>query len=202
MSTDRSDRRDDVRVAALGGVFAAVIGFGGMAIVGTASPVEARRLLDGVLPTVRFAASAYIAGGASVLALMLTLLTFSISHELEFRPSHYHRIRDIAVMTTVVIGGSVMLLMFLSFPLGEADVNRSWYQWVYYAVLLGGAVIGGVFISIVLMLYYAIRGLIGVGQDPSSSALIDSADAEAGVEAEAEALTEDDRDAEGEFVNS
>ncbi|MEZ5225945.1 MAG: hypothetical protein R2710_04535 [Acidimicrobiales bacterium] len=65
-----------------------------------------------------------------------------------------------------------MLLMFLSFPIGEADVERSWYLWVYYAVLLGGAITGGTFISIVLMLYYAVRELIAVGQNPEQSDLV------------------------------
>ena len=179
--TDRSDggsqhsppnRRGDLRWAAVGGVAAGIVGFVGMVIVGTASPFEARRLLDAVLPSVRFAASAYIAGGATILALMLTLVTFSISHDMEFRESHYHRIRAIAQLTTVVIVLAVMLLMFLSFPLGEADVTRGWYQWVYYAVLLGGAGTGGLFISVILMLFYAVRGLIGVGQDPEQSSLV------------------------------
>ncbi len=156
----------------MGGIASAVIVFVGMVVVGTASAFEARRLLDAVLPTVRFAASAYIAGGATILALMLTLVTFSISHDMEFRESHYRRIREIARLTTAVIVVSVMLLMFLSFPLGEADVNRGWYLWVYYAVLLGGAGTGGLFISVILMLFYAVRGLIGVGQDPEQSSLV------------------------------
>ncbi len=167
-----SERRDDLRWAALGGVAAAVVGFGGMVVVGTASAFEARRLLDAVLPTVRFAASSYVAGGATILALMLTLITFSISHDIDFRESHYRRIQQIAQLTSAVIVSSVMLLMFLSFPLGEADVDRGWYLWVYYAVLLGGSITGGIFISIILMLYYAVRGLIGVGQDPEKSSLV------------------------------
>lgn len=73
---------------------------------------------------------------------------------------------------SMAIGGSVVLLMFLSFPLGEADVDRGWYLWAFYAVLLGGAVAGGVFIAVVLMLFYAIRGLVDVGQDPHSSSLV------------------------------
>lgn len=170
------DRRDDRRWAIAGGIAAAGIGFGGMAIVGTASAFEARRLLDAILPTVRFAASAYVAGGATILALMLTLITFSISHELEYRASHYKRIREIAALTTAVIIASVILLMFLSFPIGEADVQRSWYLWVYYAVLLGGAITGGIFISIILMLFYAVRELIHVGEDPETSTLVTLAD--------------------------
>lgn len=175
-ATDTADtdpaRRDDLRWAAMGGIVSGAIGFGGMAIVGTASAFEARRLLDAVLPTVRFAASAYVAGGATILALMLTLITFSISHDMEFRRTHYRRIQQISLMTTAVIVSSVMLLMFLSFPLGEADVNPDWYQWVYYAVLLGGSITGGIFISTVLMLFYAVRGLIGVGEDPEGSNIV------------------------------
>ena len=169
---ERTERRQDLKWAAMGGVAAGGVGFGSMAIVGSASSHEARRLLEAVLPTVRFAASAYVAGGATILALMLTLITFSISHDLEFRESHYRRIRDVSALTTAVIVGSVVLLMFLSFPLGEADVDQGWYLWVFYAVLLGGAVAGGVFIAVVLMLFYAIRGLVDVGQDPHSSSLV------------------------------
>jgi hypothetical protein len=171
---ESQDRRGDLILASAGGVAAAVIGFAGMAVVGSASAFQARRLLESVLPTVRFAASAYIGGGATVLALMLTLLTFSISHDLDFRPTHYRRIRDIAALCAAVIVASVVLLMFLSFPIGEAEVDRGWYLWVYYAVLLGGSITGGAFISIVLMLFYAVRGLIEVALDPASSSLVDT----------------------------
>lgn len=170
------DRRDDRRWAAAGGAIAAVIGFGALALVGTASSMEARGLLESILPTIRYATSSYVAGGATVLALMLTLITFSITHDLDFKVSHYERIRDIAALTTVVIVSSVALLMFLSFPLGQADVTRGYYIWVYYAVLLGSAITGGMFIAVVLMLFYAVRGLIGVGIDEEASPLTVSAD--------------------------
>ena len=166
------DRRHDRKLAAVGGVAAAVIAFGGMAIVGTASSVEARRLLESVLPTVRFAASAYVAGGATILGLMLTLVTFSMSHDQDFRNTHYRRIRDIAGMSTGVVVGSVLLLLFLSFPIDEADVERSWYLPVYYAVLLGAAATGGVFIAVTLMLHSSLRQLIDVAKHGSSSPLV------------------------------
>ncbi len=169
---EQSDRRTDLTWATGGGLAAAVIGFGGMAFVGTASTSEARRLLEPVFSTARFAASAYVAGGATILALMLTLITFSISHDLEFRPIHYRRIRDIAAMTATSITGSVLLLMFLSFPLAEADVEHGWYLWVYYGVLMGGALTGGVFISVILMIFYAVRSLILVGMDSAASEIV------------------------------
>lgn len=168
----REYRRHGRRRAVAGGGVAGLVGFGGMAIVGTASDFEARHLVAAVLPTARFAASAYVAGGATILALMLTLITFSITHELDFTASHYRRIRDVANLTTAGIIASVVLLMFLSFPLGDPDVDRAWYQWVYYGVLLGGAITGGLFVSAVLMLYYAVRELIGVGEDATASTLV------------------------------
>ncbi len=125
-----------------------------------------------MLRTIRFAASSYVAGGATILALMLTLITFSITHDVEFRPSHYQRIREIAWLTTAVIVGSVLLLLFLSFPIGEADVNLSWYQWLYYALLLGAATTGGVFISVILMLFYAVKELVSFAEDASQSSLV------------------------------
>ena len=42
---------------------------------------------------------------------MLTLVTFWIAHDMEFHESHYRRIVAIALLTTVVIVISVMLLM-------------------------------------------------------------------------------------------
>ena len=170
---EAAERHGDLRYAVAGGFVAAVVGFGGMAVVGTASSFEARRLLEATLPTARFAAAAYVGGGATILALMLTLITFSITHDLDFRASHYARIRQIAALTTAVIVASVVLLMLLSFPLGEADVDRDWYLAAYYAVLFGGAVTGGAFISVVLMLYYAVRELIVIGRSPADSALVD-----------------------------
>jgi hypothetical protein len=168
----RRARRDDLRWAAKGGIAAAAVGFGGMAIVGTATSFEARRLLEAILPSLRFAAAGYVATGATILALMLTLITFSISHELEFHVSYYRRIREISALATVVIVGAVLFLMFLSFPLGEADVDMGWYLVVYYALLLCGAVLGGMFISVVLMLLYAVQELISVGEDPEVNDIV------------------------------
>ena len=168
LSTYSADRKS----ALVGGVAAAALGFGTMAVVGKASSFEARRLLDAIIPTVRYSASAYIAGGGTILALMLTMITFSISNELNFASDYFRRIRDIAVLATIEIVGCVLLLMFIAFPLGEVGAAPSWYLWAFYAVLFGGAVSGGLFVSTVLVLFYAIRGLIDIGQNPDESQLL------------------------------
>lgn len=169
---EAASRRADLKWAAFGGVAAAVIGVGGMVLVGAVTSAEARRLLEAMLDTVRFAASAYVAGGATILALMLTLLTFSLSHDIEFHGSHYRRIRQLAALDAAVIIASVVLLMLISVPLDEADVSHNYYRWMYYAVLLGGSATGGIFISVVLMLLYAVRGLVVLAEDERKSDLV------------------------------
>ena len=56
---------------------------------------------------------------------------------------------------------------------GTERVQRLTTPWSSdYGVLLGGAITGGLFISAVLMLYYAVRELIGVGEDATASTLV------------------------------
>lgn len=167
------DRRDDLRFAAVGGLVAAVSGFAVVSIAGTASPFEAQRLLESVLSTARFAAATFVGAGATVLALMLTLITFTLNQDRTFRDSHFVRIRNIAAATTVLIAASVVFLMFLSFPIGEAEVDSTWYLVLYYVVLFGGSVAGGGLISVMMLLYYAIRELTSVGERGRSSALVE-----------------------------
>lgn len=168
----RAERKSDLKSAIVGGLIAAVVGFGTMATVGTASDVEARRLLEGVLPTVRFAASAYVAGGATMLALMLTLITFSITHEDNFTTVHYRRIRDLALLTAATIVGSVVILMAIAFPLDEVDVSRGWYLPAYYFVLFAGAAAGGAFITVIMMLYYAVGDLLDIVREDRSARIL------------------------------
>ena len=169
---DGGGHRADLRYAAAGGTLATVVAFVAMSIVGLASSGEAKALVQAILPTVRFAASAYVAAGSTILALMLTMITFSISHDGRFRSSHFRRIRQIAVMTTTVIVASTLILMFLSFPLLEGDTERSWYLPVYYVLLFVAAVTGGMFISAILMLFYASRELLDVADSSVTSDLL------------------------------
>ncbi|MDX1690822.1 MAG: hypothetical protein R3290_07355 [Acidimicrobiia bacterium] len=170
--------RSDVRWALAGGAVTAVVVIGISTVLGATSSFEAARLLDTVTPTARFAASAYIAGGAAILALMLTLLSFSISHDMQYRPEHYRRIRDVARLTTFVLVMSVAFLILLVFPISEDDVDRVYHLWAYYGVVFGSAVTGGVFVATVLMLYRTVRAVILVGVQGTESPLVMTPDAE------------------------
>lgn len=151
-----------------GGLTAAGAVFAVTALVGRVSSFEARRLVEGIKPTATFAASTYVATGATVLALMSTVIAFSITHESEFRRSHYRRLRLIATATTALILVSIALLTCLVVPIAEADAPSQGYVGLYWTVLILGSIGSGLVVSIVLMLNYAVRGLVDLGTHGSS----------------------------------
>lgn len=157
-----------MRWALAGGMFASAGVFVVTALVGRVSSFEAKRLVEGIKSTATFAASTYVASGATVLALMATMIAFSISHDSEFRKSHYRRLRMIAGATTALILVSLALLACLVVPIAEADVPANGYIILYWAIVVLGSIGGGLMVTIVLMLNYAVRGLIDLGTDGES----------------------------------
>lgn len=169
----RLPRFVDMKWTVAGGAFAAVILFLVGSAVGVVSQHEARPLLQGAVPTIRFLASSVLAAGATILALMLTLISLTEATELDFKPSHFRRLELISLMNAVAIILSVVLLAFLSVPLEESDgpINE-FYHVVYYLVMAGASLLGGIMVTIVLMLHNAVRGLVGAMAPMGSSHLI------------------------------
>lgn len=175
MSTNGSEHRRlvDLRDALIGGGVAALVMFVVVAFVGSVSPFKAIKLLEAVLPTIRFLASSVLAAVATIIALMLTLLSLTYSSEYEFREIHYRRIRQITTLSTVAILASVILLLILGLPVEEAEQLRLYYDIVYYTITALASLLGGLLIAIVLMLQRTIRGLIDIGHPEGDSPLIE-----------------------------
>jgi len=163
----------DAKWALTGGALAAVFGIGVMILVGRVGDYEARLLLEATLPTIRFLASSVITGSATVLALMLTMLGISGQTEVDLKPTHYRRIVQVSVMSVVALIASLLLLMFLTFPLQESEQLRSLYSVVYYVVLGISAVVGGMMVAVVLMLLNAIRQMVEIFHPGASSRIVD-----------------------------
>lgn len=162
----------DMKWTVAGGAFAAVILFLVGSAVGVVSQQEARHLLQGAIPTIRFLTSSVLAAGATILALMLTLISLTEATELDFKPSHFRRLELISLMNAVAIILSVMLLAFLSVPLEESDGPLGEiYHVIYYLVMVGASLLGGIMVTIVLMLHNAVRGLVGAMSPMGSSHL-------------------------------
>jgi hypothetical protein len=162
---DRLDRLGlvDSLWALIGGGIATAIILAVVYTVGSVSGYSALQLLDAALPSVRFLTSTVATGGVTILALMVTLLGLSHSVETELERVHYHRIQQIAYMSTFAIAAAILLLVFLSIPVEQSeDVVLQFAEWVYYGVIGMTSVLGGVMITLVLMLLTAVRGLLHV----------------------------------------
>ena len=165
--------RTDQRQAILGGVVAGIIVLAGMFLINVSSGSEARFLLEAMLPSVRFLCSAVMTASATILALMLTMLSFSGQREAQLKTTHYERVRQIALVDTITFAAAIILLLILSLPLAESqDVPQSWYTVVYYLTMFYAAALGGALISIVLLLYHAIVDMIRVMHPEARSELV------------------------------
>lgn len=149
--------------AIIGGTLGAVVLFVGTYSVGEISRMEARELLITMLPTARFLYSAVITASATILALMLTLLSLSFNTQSRLDVSHYRRIRRIALIDTVTFIAAMTFLLFLVVPLDEPQrILPSWYEIFYYITIVGSAVLGGLLVTIVLMLYSTVTDMITI----------------------------------------
>lgn len=157
----------------IGGVLATLVAFGGGHAVGSISGFEAVRLLEASLPTARFLASGVMAVAATILALMLTLLSLSYGTDFRLRTVHYRRIKMIALVDTVGFVVSTVFLLLLIIPLEQTEnIDVGWYGEIYYAVLGISAVMGGLLITVVLMLYHTVRDVIDTIAGDDSGPLV------------------------------
>lgn len=153
----------DSRQVLLASIVAGGIGLTGMLLVNAGSGSEARFLLEAMMPSVRFLCSAVMTASATILALMLTLISFSSAQDRRLKKTHYDRVRQIALVDTGTFAAAIILLLIISVPLAEAaEIPAGWYSVVYYITVVYAAALGGALIAIVLMLYHAITDLIGV----------------------------------------
>lgn len=164
----------DLTFAVVGGGVAAVVMFAAVVTVGSITPFVGLKLLQSVLPTIRFLASSGLAAGATVMALMLTLIGLTFTSEWQFRDIHFVRIKQISLLATWTMLVSIFMLLFLGLPVEEAEQLQFYYDVVYYAVLAAASILGGLLVAVALMLHRTISGLVAIGHPTASSDLIEN----------------------------
>lgn len=150
--------------ALLGGVLAAAIALAGQWLIGQVySGYEARRLLEAMTTSAHYLGGAVVTASATIIALMLTMLSLTNQAKKDFETVFYKRIERIGVLATISLIGGILLLLFLSVPLQEADtVPSRWFTSIYYVLISFLAILSGLLVAIVLMLLNAMTSLIDV----------------------------------------
>lgn len=155
----------DATYTIVGGAIAALITIGGAFFVGTVTTFEALELTESIAPSIRFLGSSVMTACATILALMLTLLSISSDSldDVDLRDTHYKRLKQISLMCIIALVFSLLILMLVSVPLKEADdLPANLYTWVYYVLVGLTALLAGLFVTMILSLYDAIRDVITI----------------------------------------
>lgn len=158
-----------IRSALAGGGLATVVFLATALGMGSVGDREALHVLESTLPTIRFLCSGAIGAAATVLALMLTLLGLSQDLDSRIHPDYFRRIQHIATLCVWVLIGAVGLLLILCVPLGESDTLATWYNVIYYGVLVLASLLGGALVAIILTLHVAVRALLAAAHPEASS---------------------------------
>jgi hypothetical protein len=154
--------------ALIGGLLAACIAVVGQWFIGRVySGEDARQLIIAMLNSALFFGASVVTASATILALMLTMLSLSDQSKIDFDAVFFHRIERIGILTTISLASSILLLLFLSIPVQQSEkISSDWFTTIYYVLIVALALLAGLLVSIVLMLLNAIRSLIeGVRPD-------------------------------------
>lgn len=168
----RSLRSSELKGSVIGGLVAAVALFAMVVLVGRVGSFEALQLIESVLPGARFLAWAVLGGSLTVLALLLTLLGLSITSDYTFHPRLYTRVGLITNLSVLSIIVAVGLLLAVGVPVQEADEVRPDYAVLYYLLAAGMALLGGIVVSMGLMIGSTLRGLVNVQHPDAVSDLL------------------------------
>ena len=114
----------ELRGSVIGGIVATAAMLGTVVLVGRVGSFEALRLIESVKPGARFLAAAALGGALTVLALMLTVLAFSMTSHYTFHPRLYTRGGLITNLSVLSIIMSVGLRLAVGVPIEEVDEAR------------------------------------------------------------------------------
>lgn len=172
MSRERRPTGSEIWGSLVGGGTGAVALFALTVAVGRFSSGEALRLIESITPAVRFLGVGVVTASITVLGLLLTLLGLSLNSEYQFKPRFYRRVGHITTLSVIGLVTAVAMLLAATVPVGEVDEAR-FYDAYYYVLASGISVLGGVTISMGLMIGATLRGLVRIGRPESTSDLLD-----------------------------
>ncbi len=132
-------------------------------LLGEFSGAEARRLVEATIPTSRLFCATVMTVSATILALMLTIVGLGSKSETKLADAHYHRIVTLAFYDTLLFALSTGLMIIQCVPVYESkEIPGWWYTTMYYLLLSLTSAVGGAAITVISLLYLAVKDVIQV----------------------------------------
>ncbi|MGP1992934.1 hypothetical protein D9V96_013720 [Zobellia laminariae] len=154
---------DYTRRAFLGGAICLVAILAGTFLLGRLSGYEAKVLIKNSLDGLNTLCNTVALASATILALLLTLLSLSSGSESKLKEEHYYHVLQIAKLDTAVFIAAVMSFLLLNLPITESDsVPSNWFNIIYYISLGISSILSAALIVVVLMLYNTVVNIIKI----------------------------------------
>lgn len=149
-------------IAILAGGLVLAVGIGGHVANGAIySSLHARELIEALSSPALYLGSAIAASASTTMALMLTLLGLVRRVDSEFDDSMYRQVYRISQMSAVLLGGSVVMLLLMTMPIGEFDeIPKGWFPNLYAVLYWLVVILSAMLVAMVSLLFTAIRTLI------------------------------------------
>jgi hypothetical protein len=166
--TERAEERErrllfvGARAAAIAGIVVGGVVIGSQVLIGTVySGSQARQLVLAMSGPAGALATAILSG----LAAMLTMLSLSRKLDQDLSASFYVRIQRIALLAILDMVATITLMLLLSAPIQEASreaeqAGELQVRLTYYLLIGLTAVVAGLFVAVIVMLYNAIQAII------------------------------------------
>lgn len=155
--------------AILGGVISLFIILLGTVLLGKLSGYEAKVLITKSLSGINTLCNTIALASATILALLLTVLSISSNSKSKLKKDHYLQVLQMAKLDTIVFIASVISFLLLNLPITESEsVPNNWFNFIYYISLALSSILTSGLIVVVLMLYNTIVNIIkivGLGMD-------------------------------------
>lgn len=149
--------------ALLGGLISLVIILAGSFLLGRLSGYEAKVLIKNSIGGLNTLCNTIALASATILALLLTLLSISSGSKSKLKKDHYMHVLQIAKLDTVVFIAAVMSFLLFNLPITESDsVPANWFSTIYYLSLGISSVLSAALIVVVLMLYNTVVNIIRI----------------------------------------
>lgn len=154
--------------AILGGSISLITIIVGSLIMGNLSGYEAKVLIGKSISGLNTLCNTIALASATILALLLTLLSLSSGSNNKLKKDHYRHVLMIAKVDTAVFIAAVIAFLLFNLPITESDsVPTNWYSSIYYISLAFSSILSASLIVVVLMLYNTVVNIIkivGLGQ--------------------------------------
>lgn len=158
-----------IKRAIIGGIISLIIILLGTLILGKLSGYEAKILIKKSLSGMNTLCNTIALASATILALLLTVLSISSNSKSKLKRDYYLQVLHIAKLDTIVFIASILSFLLLNLPITESDtVPDNWFNVIYYSSLSISSILTSGLIVVVLMLYNSIVSIIkivGLGMD-------------------------------------